>query len=171
MSKRILFILSSSLLIAIILCAGSCSEKYPYDYDITSTAKNRFTDGDTRMVWNHEHSCNSLEVEPVTDTETNNYADKIKICCYIHIEYESAITNERHDKYGCIEVLNPYEDYNGTIDNVKKAVEDVKTNLTKLTVQGSNDRAVSDDHLHVKIVCGANFSKISLFALLILILF
>ena len=164
MSKRILFILSLSLLITIIHCAGNCSDKYPYNFDDPGVGDNKFTDGDTRVVWSHRHSCESLGAESID-------GDGFPFCCYIHIEYESPITNERHDKYGCIEVLNPYEDYKGSIENVENAANEVKKNLTLLTVQGSNDRAVSDDHLHVKIVCGANFSKISLFALLILILF
>ena len=165
MSKRILFILSLSLLIAIIHCAGNCTDKYPYNFDNPNDVDNNgFTDGDTRMVWNHEHSCNTLAAETSDD-------DNLPYCCYIHIEYESPITNERHDKYGCINVKNPFEDYNGTIDHVKERVNDVEDQLkNELTVQGGTKFEVKD-HLHVKIICGAYFSKISLFGLLILILF
>ena len=168
MSKRILLILSLSLLITIIHCAGYCSTKYPYNFTDPYVG-DPFTDGDTRKVWNHEHSCNFLELEE--NAEAGADTNRFVVCCYIHIEYESAITGERHDKYGCVNVTNPFEDYGGTIDHVKNRSTIVEDQLKSLTVQGSNDRVVSDDHLHVKIVCGANFTKISLFALLILILF
>ena len=174
MSKRILFILSLSLLITIIHCASYCETKYAYNFT-DPYGEDPFTDGDTRKVWNHEHSCNSLAAE-VNETEAREYNANtdtdVAICCYIHIEYESAITGERHDKYGCIDVYNPYEDYNGSIEYVKKKVEKVENQMLGLKTQGDNSvSVVSQDHLHVKIVCGAYFLKISLFALLILILF
>ena len=164
MSKRILFILSLSLLITIIHCAGNCSDKYPYNFDDPGVGDNKFTDGDTRVVWSHRHSCESLGAESID-------GDGFPFCCYIHIEYESPITNERHDKYGCINVKNPFEDYGGNITNVEERVDFVENQLKNgLTVQGGTKFEVKD-HLHVKIICGAYFSKISLFGLLILILF
>ena len=169
MSKRILLILSLSLLITIIHCAGDCTDKFPYNLTKPQTGEDPFTDGDTRKVWNHEHSCNSLGVE--TNNEVGKDPKEFEVCCYIHIEYESLITGERHDKYGCVNVTNPYKDYDGDIERVKERASKIEEDLKNLTVQGSNDRVVSDDHLHVKIVCGANFTKISLFALLVLILF
>ena len=172
MSKRIFFILSLSILITIIHCAAYCYTKYPYNFT-SPYGENEFTDGDTRKVWNHEHSCNSLypEVSRTGVQVSENDLD-LAICCYIHIEYESAITGERHDKYGCVDVYNPYGDYGGSIDNVETRADRVKEQMLNLTSQGDNSvSVVSEDHLHVKIVCGAYFSKISLFALLILILF
>ena len=165
MSKNIFFILSSLLLITIIYCSGNCTDKYPYDFESPYGDDDPFTDGDTRKVWNHAHSCETLQV-PTTNFDN-------PFCCYIHIEYESTVTGERHDKYGCIDVEMPFEDYGGNITNVENRVTYIENKLKNLTIQGSSDgsRIVSDDHLHVKIVCSANFSKLSLFTLLILILF
>ena len=166
MSKISLIIFLSFFFIGAIYC-DACSSKFAYNYDDPEEDGEKddvpiykFTDGYTRTVWNHVDSCN---------TYLNSDG---RYCCYIHIEYESAITGERHDKYGCIDVFNPYEDYNGSIDHVKDKVNKVKGKMLNLKTQGDNSvSVVSEDHLHVKIVCGAYFTKISLFALLILILF
>ena len=170
MSKSILSILSLYLLIATVYCEGNlqyCQSKFSYNYDnpATEETKNentliKFEDGSDRDVWHHADSCNSLS----TGTE--------RVCCYIHIEYKSEVTGERYDKYGCIDVLQPYEDYGGNQSNVDDRVKQVEDNITNLKAKGDgNVTVVDEDSLHVKIVCSTKFLKVSLFALLLLILF
>ena len=170
MSKGIILILSLYFLIATAYCGDLqyCQSKFSYNYDKPATEETanedkntliKFEDGSDRDVWHHADSCNSLS----TGTE--------RVCCYIHIEYKSEVTGERYDKYGCIDVDQPYEDYGGNISNVDKRVDQVENNLKNLTAKGGNVTVVDEDSLHVKIVCSTKFLKVSLFALLLLILF
>ena len=182
MSKSLLVIVSLCLLIAIIYCASDCQDKYLYNYDnpgsrepyYDSEGKQAgylkiFEDGSQREVWNHAHSCNTLAVKG----KESNYS-----CCYIHLEYKSEITGERYDKYGCVDVQNPWEDYGGEKDNAEKRADEIESallNSTKLRAIGQPDSntetLVSTDNLHTKILCNANFLRLSLSALLVLILF
>ena len=177
MSKFLLVILSLSLLISIIYCASSCESKFLYNYTYPSSGKvyadDRvynfpFIDGSERKVWNHAHSCNTLQVKSDPDNNSS--------CCYIHIEYKSEITGERYDKYGCIDVKNPWEDYGGDETYAEKRADDVMGYLRNSTAaigrpENNNDPVVSSDNLHTKILCSANFLRLSLSALLVLILF
>ena len=184
MSKSLLVIVSLCLLITIIYCASACQEKYAYNYDDPLTAgysytdsdgkqagsdtvPPKFKDGSYRTVWNHAHSCNALGVKGKESTSS---------CCYIHIEYKSEITGERYDKYGCIDVLNPWKDYGGKKENAENRAEEVKKILLNSTYafgrpDNNKESLVSSDNLHAKILCNANFLRLSLSTLLVLILF
>ena len=173
MSKSTLIIFLLCFFITTIYCQEYCTSKFAYNYDDPysntytfqdeSTAPVRtFTNGYTRTVWHHENSCNTF-LNP-----DNRY------CCYIHIEYKSNVDGERYDKYGCIDVDTPFEDYGGNITMVENRVEDVKSHLSEIKMdEGFSDYYVIDNttNFHVKIVCSANFIKSSLFTLLLLILF
>ena len=178
MSKFLLVILSLSLLISIIYCASSCESKFVYNYNDPTSDKLKdsegneievpiFEDGSQRRVWNHAHICNTLQVK----SDPSNSS-----CCYIHIEYKSEITGERYDKYGCIDVKNPWEDYGGKEEYAENRADDVMGFLRNSTAaigrpENNNDPVVSSDNLHTKILCSANFLRLSLSALLVLILF
>ena len=82
-------------------------------------------------------------------------------CCYVHITYESLIDKNRYDKIGCINVNRPFEDYEGSIDNVKDRVNTVKADF---------ENTIGKD-VKVKILCSSSFLKFSAFALLAIILF
>ena len=185
MSKSLLVIVSLCLLITIIYCASACQDKYVYNYDnpnikgsysyIDSEGNTvevpdaipKFEDGSERKVWNHAHSCNALGVKGKESTSS---------CCYLHLEYKSQITGERYDKYGCIDVLNPWKDYGGKKENAEQRAKEVKDFLLN-TSYASGDPSekkaslVSEDNLHTKILCNTNFLRLSLSALLVLILF
>ena len=166
MSKISLIIFLSFFFIEAIYC-DACSSKFAYNYDDPeedgekdSVTINKFTDGYTRTVWNHVDSCN---------TYLNSDG---RYCCYIHIEYKSNLDGERYDKYGCIDVITPFEDYGGNITMVENRVEEVKEGLSSLrTDDGKLYKVDNTTNFHVKIICGANFIKSSLFVLLVLILF
>ena len=170
MSKSILFIISSFLLIEIIYCEdGLCEDKKLFDY----TLKNKedgdgienFKHGYYRTVWHHADSCNSYQV---TDESGKNRPIS---CCYIHVEYRSLIDGERYDQYGCIDVMNPWEDYDGSQQNVTNRADDIRDKLKDVTTKDGTSLVDPDKNLHVKILCSANFLKLSLLSLLILILF
>ena len=164
MSKIILFIISSYLLIKIIYCQHCEDSKGLFDKEEDYGIIDGFAHGYKRTVWHHADSCNSFLPE-------NN--DGLTSCCYIHIEYRSLIDGERYDQYGCIEVTNPWEDYDGSIGNVTSKVEEVETTLKEKVMDPDDEiNAIdSNKNLHVKILCSANFLKLSLFSLLVLILF
>ena len=165
MSKCLLLILSLWFLIVTVYCPSSCEDKYLYNYNNPNDKDDPFIDGSERLVWNHAHSCNTLQVK-----EDGNSS-----CCYLHLEYKSEITGERYDKYGCIDVKNPWEDYGGQEENAETRADEVMNFLTNTSLaQGAPDNKehlVSSDNLHAKILCNANFLRLSLSSLLILILF
>lgn len=161
--SKLLFSLVVSILIVYISC-GECSSKYIYEKDET-TGKPSITDGTERKVWNHADSCNYLQV---TD-ENLDENEARQSCCYIHVEYKSNIDGNRYDKYGCINVGNPYKEYEGTIDNVKAKVQQVEEDFNNAVIEGTADPFADD--VHVKIVCSSSFLKFSVFALLAIILF
>ena len=170
MSKSILFIISSFLLIEIIYC-DTCYSKQLFNYNLSRYESggniDGFTQGYLRNVWHHADSCNTYQVE---DESGSNRPIS---CCYIHVEYRSLIDGERYDQYGCIDVLNPWEDYDGSQQNVTNRADDIREKLKKVTVDEYDDTLVvdPDKNLHVKILCSANFLKLSSLSLLVLILF
>ena len=155
MSKSILFIISSILLIEIIYCVEYCNEKFLFNYEGEDEDAMGFTYGHLRKVWHHADSCNSLPVK-----DTSKYS-----CCYIHVEFRSLIDGERYDQYGCIDMTNPWEDYGGSQDNVTNTSNYIRDKV------GGFQYVDADKNLHVKILCSANFLKLSLLSLLVLILF
>ena len=166
MPKNI-FIISLYFLIEIIYCAENCYSKQLFNYKINDNKIEGFEHGYKRTVWHHADSCNSYLVDSYAITGTG---DSVISCCYIHIEYRSLIDGERYDQYGCIDVLNPWEDYDGGIDNVTNRANDIKDKLKEYKEDGIYV-VDSEKNLHVKILCSANFLKLSLLSLLILILF
>ena len=172
MSKSILFIISSYLLIEIIYCpSDSCQDKFPFQLDSSDNIiDSSFTHGYLRKVWHHADSCNSYQIQD-SSISGSTTSDSLVSCCYIHIEYRSLIDGERYDQYGCIDVMNPWEDYGGGIDNVTNRTEEIKEKLKDVTTDDNTKIVDPDKNLHVKILCSANFLKLSLFSLLVLILF
>ena len=163
MSKSILFIISSYLLIEIIYC-DECLNKCPFSTDGIIGDIDEFKPGYIRNVWHHADSCNSYQVQNPGDPNTP-YS-----CCYIHVEFRSLIDGERYDQYGCIDVLNPWEDYDGGIGNVTDRTNQIIQNLKDYKEDGIYI-VDQNKNLHVKILCSANYLKLSLFSLLVLILF
>ena len=67
-------------------------------------------------------------------------------------------------------MLNPWEDYDGGQQNVTNRADDIREKLKAYTEDGINV-VDAEKNLHVKILCSANFLKLSLLSLLVLILF
>ena len=152
--SKFIFSLALLILILYINCESTehltCYDKRPFGYNYNET-RHEIIGGSSRTVWHHDASCSYL---PTINGDN---------CCYIHIEYESYLDGNRYDKYGCINVSQPFEEYGGTIDNVKNRVDEVKSDFI--------NAGYEEKKVHVKILCSSNFLKFSAFALLAFILF
>ena len=166
--SKFLFNLVLTILIAFVSCQGNCSDKIPYTFKWNNASNSdtdiNITDGYQKLAYHHADSCNTLSAYNIRGEQ--GYQD---LCCYLHVEYQSNYDGDRYDKYGCINVASPYEQYGGSIDNVKTRVEQVKQDFENTKMYGTNESFAKN--IHVKILCSSSFLKFSAFALLAIILF